>query len=66
MLHHIATCHGGTLNDSRFGTRMSGEGPSAASIKQLFQASRKKIMPDSGLPPYDLTLFSRNGQMSLF
>jgi len=66
VLHHIATCHGGTLNDSRLGTRMSGEGPIAASIKQLFQASRKKFMPDSGLPPYDLTLFSRDGQMSMF
>jgi DNA repair photolyase len=66
VLNQVAACHGGKLGDSRFGTRMSGEGAIAASIGQLFQASRKKFMPDAGLPPYDLTLFTRDGQLSLF
>jgi len=66
VLNQVAACHGGKLSDSRFGTRMSGEGAIAASIGQLFQASRKKFLPDACLPPYDLTLFTRDGQFSLF
>src|ERR1700734_2699658 len=37
VLNMIKDCHGGQLNDSRFGTRMSGEGNIAASIHQLFK-----------------------------
>lgn len=68
VLHQIADCHGGTLNDSRFGTRMKGEGKIAESIRNLFYASRKKYMRGKVLPPlnFDLFLKTRNGQMSLF
>lgn len=68
ILHQIADCHGGKLNDSRFGTRMSGEGKTAESIANLFRIARQKYMGDREMPEYNLTLFKRpgNGQMSLF
>lgn len=36
VLHRIRELRGGTLNDPRFGTRMTGEGEFARSIDQLF------------------------------
>lgn len=55
----ICECHGGQVNDSRFGTRMSGEGKIAESIKQLFQLSKKKFLGGRELPDYDFTKFKR-------
>lgn len=40
----ISECHGGNVNDSRPGLRMSGEGKIAESIRQLFHVSRSKFM----------------------
>lgn len=59
ILKQVADCHGGQLNDSRFSTRMRGEGKIAESIRMLFSAARKKHM--SGIPfyEYDFTAFSR-------
>lgn len=42
VLHQIADCHGGQLNDSRFGTRMKGEGNIADSIASLFKLVNNK------------------------
>jgi len=66
--NQIAECHGGQVNDSRWGTRMRGEGHVAEAIRQLFKISVKKHM---GTPPkfeYDLSNFKRKGdeQLSLF
>jgi DNA repair photolyase len=68
ILHQIAECHGGKLNDSRFGTRMSGEGKTAEAIWDLFRIARQKYMAGREMPELDLTIFRRpgNGQMSLF
>lgn len=68
VLHHIADCHGGQLNDSRFGVRMRGEGKIADSIAKLFRISVEKYMRDRDMPPYNLELFKRtkDGQMNLF
>jgi DNA repair photolyase len=68
ILHQIADCHGGKLNDSRYGTRMSGEGKTAEAIANLFRIARNKYMAGRQLPEFDLTCFKRpgNGQMSLF
>lgn len=68
ILNQIADCHGGKVNDSRFGTRMRGEGRSAEAIASLFRIAKKKYIGEGSLPPYDLSLFKRpgNGQMSLF
>jgi DNA repair photolyase len=68
ILHQIADCHGGKLNDSRYGTRMSGEGKTAEAIANLFRISKNKYMEGRVWPEFDLTCFKRpgNGQMSLF
>ena len=68
VLGQIASVHGGRLNDSRYGTRMRGEGEIATVINRLFKMSTKRYMPGRGLPDYDLSIFKRpeRGQLSLF
>ena len=69
VLNQIAELHGGTVNDSRFGTRMRGEGNIAKSINQLFKMAVKKHLPGRNKFEYDLTAFRRPGeakQMELF
>jgi DNA repair photolyase len=66
VLKQIADCHGGQLNDSRFGLRMSGEGKFAENIKQMHQIARQKYMKDRQMPPYNRSLFMRDGQLRLF
>lgn len=67
VLNQIKECHGGSLNDSRWGTRMRGEGKIAESIKQLFRMSVKKHMPDRDFR-FNTTAFKRpeRGQLDLF
>jgi DNA repair photolyase len=67
--HQIMECHGGQVNDSRFGTRMRGEGKIAESIRALFKMAVKKYM--SGRESYDLNTEDfvwnpDNAQLSLF
>jgi len=67
--NQIKACHGGQVNDSRWGTRMSGDGPEAEAIGQLFAMAKKKYMDGRSMPEYDLTLFKRppvGGQMELW
>lgn len=45
VLNQIAACHGGKLNDSRFGTRTRGEGNIAQAIRDLFNSSVKRYIP---------------------
>ncbi len=66
VLHQIAECHGGQLNDSRFGVRMRGEGPYAEHIRNLHQLSVQRYLQGRKLPDYDTTQFIRNGQLNLF
>lgn len=69
VLHHIADAHGGQLNDSRFGKRMSGEGNMVLSIKQMFKMAVKKHLSGRKQMEFDLTAFRRPGevkQMELF
>ena len=66
VLHQIAECHGGKLNDSRFGLRMSGEGNFAEHIRQLHEFSCRKYFQDKELVKLDTSLFIRGGQMNLF
>jgi len=59
ILKQVAECHGGKLNDSRYGKRMKGEGKIADSIRQLFLATRTKYM---GLKPayeFNVSAFKR-------
>jgi DNA repair photolyase len=64
--NQICAMHGGNVNDSQFGRRMSGEGNLAETIHQLFSISRKKYFAGKKMPPIDLTKFRRGGNLSLF
>lgn len=64
--NQICAMHGGNVNDSQFGRRMSGEGNFAEAIHQLFRTSKKKYFKDRSMPPLDLTKFRKNGNLSLF
>jgi DNA repair photolyase len=69
VLNQIRQCHGGTLNDSRFGVRMKGEGNVAEMIGKLFKNSVARFLTGRSFPEYDLSLFRRpaeHGQMELF
>jgi len=64
--NQICEMHGGNVNDSQFGRRMSGEGNYADAIHQLFRTSKKKYFGDRVMPAIDLTKFRRGGNLSLF
>lgn len=68
VLNQIKGAHGGTLNDSRFGLRMSGEGRMVESIHRLIQLSRAKYFKGAGSPSLRTDLFVRTnrGQMGIF
>lgn len=68
VLNQIAACHGGTLEDTRFGHRMMGEGEFARQVHQQFKIARKKYDLKSQLPALDKTHFLRlkNPQYELF
>jgi DNA repair photolyase len=64
--NQISSMHGGNVNDSQFGRRMSGEGNIADTIHQLFRASKKKYFGNKTMPPINLTKFRKGGNYSLF
>ncbi|MDH4057727.1 MAG: PA0069 family radical SAM protein [Cyclobacteriaceae bacterium] len=64
--NQICSMHGGNVNDSEFGRRMSGEGNFAEAFHQLFRSSKKKYFANRGMPPIDLTKFRKGGNLSLF
>jgi DNA repair photolyase len=67
--HHIENVHGGQVNDSRFGTRMSGEGPMAESIRMMHKMAREKYLPKKDDFEFDLSHYDHragDAQLSLF
>ncbi|HEA29900.1 MAG TPA: PA0069 family radical SAM protein [Leeuwenhoekiella sp.] len=68
VLHQIAECHDGKLNDSQFGRRMRGSGEFAAQIKAQVELGRKRFLPNQQIEPLNCELFEqfRPGQLSLF
>lgn len=64
--NQICALHGGNVNDSHFGRRMTGEGNYADTIHQLFRVSKRKAFQGRSFPPLDLTKFIRGGTLSLF
>jgi len=68
VLHMIADCHGGNLNDSRWGHRMTGDGKVAESIHQLFRISVRRFMKGRSMKPQDFSHFNPAGgrQLGLF
>ncbi len=63
VLNHIKSVHGGTLNDSEWGRRMSGEGNIAESIHQLFAVAKAKYFAARSLPELNRELFSVPGSV---
>lgn len=68
VLHQIENCHGGTLNDSRYGKRMHGEGKIAEQINNLVRLARLKYFKDKKMPKLNTTLHEtyKTGQLNLF
>jgi DNA repair photolyase len=56
VLKQIENCHGGNLNDSRFGTRMRGEGEIAKQINDLVKLARIKFFRNTSMPNLDCIL----------
>ncbi|WOD45200.1 PA0069 family radical SAM protein [Hwangdonia lutea] len=68
VLHQIESCHGGNLNDSRYGTRMHGEGKIAEQINMLIRLARKKYFKNKTMPKLNCDLHEsfKDGQLKLF
>ncbi len=60
--HSIEEGHGGKVNDSRFGTRMRGEGEQAEIIRQQFKKFRHLYGLDGERWSLDTSQFARPGQ----
>lgn len=68
VLNQIADCHGGQLNDSRYGARMRGEGNIAAQINDLIRLARRTYFKGKSIPSLNCDLYCKNtsNQLSLF
>ncbi len=64
--NQICAVHGGNVNDSVFGRRMTGEGNYAEVVQQLFRSSKKKYFEGRSMPAMDLTKFRKGGNLNLF
>jgi DNA repair photolyase len=64
--NQICAVHGGNVNDSIFGRRMTGEGNYAEAVHQLFRSAKKKYFEGRSMPPLDLTKFRKGGNLNLF
>jgi DNA repair photolyase len=65
VMDKIANCHGGEVADSRFKTRMKGEGNFSKIISQQFNLARQKFGLQTAMPPLNSKLFVRKNQFAL-
>ncbi|MEK6152697.1 PA0069 family radical SAM protein [Flavobacteriaceae bacterium 3-367] len=68
VLHQIEACHGGSLNDSRFGIRNRGEGKIAQQIHEMVRLARHTYFKDKVFPKLNTDMHEqyKDGQMRLF
>lgn len=68
VLSRIRDIRGGKLNNSEFHSRMSGEGPMAEQLSQMFDVAKRRAGIVETLPPLRKDLFQRPGgpQMTLW
>ena len=68
ILNQIKSCHNNSLNESRFGVRMRGEGPVAEQINHLMSLAKRRYFKTKTLPELNSELFNQHptGQLSLF
>lgn len=65
IIHQIEALHGGKISDSRFGTRMKGEGKIAQVIHQQIKVARNLYYSGRRMPEYNRSAF-RGRQLTLF
>lgn len=63
VLHQIEECHGGKLNDSRFGIRSRGEGKIATQIHDLVRLARHTYFKNKAFPTLNHELYRESKQM---
>ncbi len=68
VLHQIQECHGGNLNDSRFGVRSRGEGKIATQIHDMVRLAKRTYFKDKSFPKLNSSLHEscKDGQLKLF
>ncbi|MFP2997894.1 PA0069 family radical SAM protein [Spongiivirga sp. MCCC 1A20706] len=68
VLNQIRECHGGNLNDSRFGKRKVGEGKMADQLHSMMHLARMKYFKETKMPALNTELHEqyKDGQMKLF
>lgn len=66
VLHRLESMRGGKLNDSKFHSRMRGEGPFAEQIQRLFKMYVNKLGLDRDDTELSAEHFIRPGQLRLF
>lgn len=67
VLNHVASAHGGQVNDNRFGKRMRGEGEMVEQIRQSFNLAKRKFFKNTEVRKLTSELFQRpSAQQRLF
>ncbi|MEP2278883.1 PA0069 family radical SAM protein [Maribacter sp.] len=68
VLHQIQECHGGSLNDSRFGVRSRGDGKIATQIHDMVRLAKRTYFKDKSFPKLNTSLHEshKEGQLKLF
>jgi DNA repair photolyase len=68
VLNRIRELHHGKLNESNFGSRMTGHGPWADQIKQIFALARRQNGLDQPFPKLSVDAFrpAKSAQMTLW
>ncbi len=68
VLNQVRSCHGGQLNDSRFGLRMRGEGQVADIINKQFKVAKSRYLPEETNLDLDSTRYlnRKDPQLNLF
>ncbi len=59
VLGRIRQCRGGRMSDSRFGSRLRGEGVYAEQLGALFRTAARRAGLDESLPPLNTAAFRR-------
>lgn len=68
VMNAIKEMHGGTVNESRWGIRMKGEGHYAVQVADMFRIATAKFLPASEKRALDYSKFinTKKGQLSFF
>ena len=68
VLHQIQECHGGSLNDSRFGIRSKGDGKIAAQIQDMVRLAKHTYFKNKKFPKLNTSMHAtyKDGQLKLF